>query len=155
VGSWAAADSWWWHAGAAGAEVCACVTPATVGWRMIAPSRGQWLDRCILLPYTLSMGLLERLRACTGFQWDDGNVDKNWIRHRVARAEAEEVLLNEPLVLADDDEHSATEERCYALGQTNRGRLLFLVFTIRRRLVRVISVRDMTKREREVYRSHG
>jgi uncharacterized DUF497 family protein len=101
------------------------------------------------------MELLERLRTCTGFQWDDGNADKNWIRHRVSRGEAEEVFLNQPLVLVDDEEHSVTEERSYALGQTNRGRLLFLVFTIRRRLVRVISARDMTKREREVYRSHG
>jgi uncharacterized DUF497 family protein len=100
------------------------------------------------------MELLERLRACTGFQWDDGNAEKNWIRHRVSRSEAEEIFLNQPLAVADDDAHTVVEERFYALGQTNRRRLLFLVFTIRRRLVRVISVRDMTKREREVYRSH-
>jgi uncharacterized DUF497 family protein len=100
------------------------------------------------------MELLERLRACTGFQWDDGNAEKNWILHRVSRSEAEEIFLNQPLAVADDDAHAEAEDRFYALGQTNRGRLLFLVFTIRRRLVRVISVRDMTKREREVYRSH-
>jgi len=58
-------------------------------------------------------------------------------------------------VVADDDAHSATEERYYALGHTNRGRLLFIVFTIRRRKIRVISSRDMTKKEREVYRTHG
>jgi len=87
-------------------------------------------------------------------QWDDGNADKNWIRHRVSRGEAEETFLNQPLVLADDDVHSAMEDRFYALGQTNRGRPLFLVFTIRRRLVRVISAPDMTKREREVDRTH-
>ena len=100
------------------------------------------------------MELLERLRACTGFQWDDGNVRKNWILHHVSRSEAEEIFLNQPLVVADDDAHSTTEDRFYALGQTNRARLLFAVFTIRRRLIRVISVRDMTKREREVYRLH-
>jgi uncharacterized DUF497 family protein len=77
------------------------------------------------------------------------------IRHRVSRSEAEEAFLNQPLVLADDDEHSAIEDRFYALGQTNAERLLFVVFTIRRRLIRVISARDMTKREREVYRTHG
>ena len=101
------------------------------------------------------MESLERLRACTGFQWDDGNAEKNWIRHRISRNEAEETFLNQPLVVADDHEHSAAEERFYALGQTNRGRLLFVVFAIRRRLIRIISARDMTKREREVYRIHG
>jgi uncharacterized protein len=97
---------------------------------------------------------LERLRKCTGFDWDDGNSEKNWLLHRVARGEAEEVFFNQPLVVGDDDEHSANEERFYLLGQTNRHRALFVVFTIRRDLVRVISARDMTRREREVYRAH-
>ena len=101
------------------------------------------------------MGWLERLRKCTGFQWDQGNADKNWERHRVSRSEAEEVFFNQPLVVADDDAHSASEERFYALGRTNRRRSLFVVSAIRRRRIRVISARDMTKREREVYRSHG
>ena len=113
------------------------------------------LDGCIFRTYTYSDGIARRLRACTGFQWDAGNADKNWIRHRVSRSEAEEVFFNQPLVVADDDEHSETEGRFYVLGRTNGGRLLFLVFTIRRRLIRVISARDMTKREREVYRAHG
>ncbi len=98
---------------------------------------------------------LDRLRNCTGFDWDDGNSDKNWIAHRVARGEAEEVFFNQPLVVRDDDAHSEAEERFYLLGQTNRQRLLFVVFTIRGALVRVISARDMAKREREVYRAHG
>ena len=101
------------------------------------------------------MDLLERLRQCTSFQWDKGNADKNWEKHRVSRSEAEEVFFNQPLVVADDDIHSATENRYFALGHTNRGRLLFTVFTIRGRKVRVISTRDMTKKEREVYRVHG
>jgi uncharacterized DUF497 family protein len=100
------------------------------------------------------MDALERLRTCTGFQWDEANADKNWERHRVSRAEAEEVFFNDPLVLADNEPHSAGEERFYALGQTNGRRLLFVVFTIRDTLVRVISARDMRKREREVYSCH-
>jgi uncharacterized DUF497 family protein len=59
------------------------------------------------------------------------------------------------LLIADDDEHSGQEERWYSLGQTNQRRLLFTVFTIREKLIRVISTRDMTKREREEYRAHG
>ena len=100
------------------------------------------------------MDPIERLRRCTGFQWDDGNADKNWLTHRVSRGEAEEVFFSQPLVVADDERHSEDEERFYALGQTNGRRPLFVVFAIRGELVRVISVRDMTKREREVYRAH-
>ena len=99
--------------------------------------------------------VVERLRSCANFEWDDGNADKNWIKHRVRRGEAEEVFFNQPLVVADDDLHSTDEARFYALGQTNHHRLLFIVFAIRGDLIRVISARDMTKREREVYRSHA
>ena len=102
------------------------------------------------------MDISERLRDCTGFQWDAGNSEKNWILHRVTRVEAEEVFFNRPLLVTDDEGHSSEEEeRFYALGCSNRQRLLFLVFTIRGALIRVISVRDMTKKEREVYRLHG
>ena len=100
------------------------------------------------------MDVFERLRDCTAFEWDDGNSDKNWIKHHVSRVEAEEVFFNQPLVVVDDDLHSEDEERFYALGQTDRKRLLFVVFILRARRIRVISVRDMTKREREVYRAH-
>ena len=86
-----------------------------------------------------------------GFDWDDGNRDKNWIRHRVSQRECEEPFFNLPLVVADDVGHSQTERRHYALGKTNAGRRLFIVFTIRRMLIRVISARDMSHREREIY----
>ena len=101
------------------------------------------------------MDILDRLRGCTGFEWDDGNGEKNWIRHRVSRGEAEQVFFHQPLVVADDDQHSTDEERFYSLGQTDRHRLLFVVLTIRGALIRVISARDMTKQEREVYWAHG
>jgi len=96
---------------------------------------------------------LERLRACTGFDWDEGNTAKNWEKHRVSKGEAEQVFFNNPLVVTDDAAHSRDEQRFFALGQTVRKRLLFVVFTIRDDLVRVISVRDMTRAEREVYRA--
>jgi uncharacterized DUF497 family protein len=62
-------------------------------------------------------------------------------------------FLNHPLVVASDEKHSAGEERFYALGQTESGRLMFVVFTVRGRLIRVISARDMNRKERRVYRS--
>ena len=64
------------------------------------------------------------------------------------------MFFNQPLVVSDDDLHSQEEERFYALGQTNGRRPLFIVFTLRGELIRVVSARDMTKKEREVFRSH-
>ena len=101
------------------------------------------------------MQWLEWLRECKGFDWDEANRTKNWEKHRVARSEAEQAFFNRPLIVTDDIEHSEGEERFYALGQTDRRRGLFIVFTIRGGLLRVTSARDMTRREREVYRAHG
>ena len=95
--------------------------------------------------------LHERLARATGFQWDDGNATKNWSRHEVTQAECEQVFFSAPLVLASDPDHSGAEERFFALGQTDAGRLLLVVFTLRGALVRVISARPMSRREREVY----
>ena len=86
-----------------------------------------------------------------GFDWDDGNVDKNWQEHGVAFWECEEVFFNEPLIVRSDIAHSAHEERHYALGQTNTGRKLFVVFTRRNNLIRVISAREMTRKEKKIY----
>jgi len=92
--------------------------------------------------------------SCTGFAWDDANSHKNWERHRVTPEEAEDVFFNAPLVVRGDVRHSRQEKRYYALGQTGAGRHLFVAFTIRRSLIRVISVRDMNRRERDVYAKH-
>jgi|SRR6266542_4974620 len=96
------------------------------------------------------IGLLSR---STGFDWDAGNIEKNWISHKVTAAECEQVFFNLPLVVKDDTKHSQKESRFYALGQTDAERLLFLSFAIRRRLIRVISARDMNRKERKVYQS--
>jgi uncharacterized DUF497 family protein len=99
--------------------------------------------------------LLDRLRQCTGFDWDEGNAEKNWGKHRVSDGECEQIFFNHPLVAIQDDVHSDDEDRILVLGKTEAGRKLFLVCTIRDHLIRVISARDMTKGEREVYYAHG
>jgi uncharacterized DUF497 family protein len=99
------------------------------------------------------MGWAERFAECEGFQWDAANAGKIWERHQVAPTESEEVFFNRPLVVSDDEKHSATEGRLYALGQTDSARLLFVAFTMRGRLIRVISARDMSRTERRIYRS--
>ena len=86
-----------------------------------------------------------------GFDWDEGNITKNWDRHQVSSTECEEVFLNKPLLLADDVRHSANEVRNYALGQTDNGRLLFIAFTARGTRIRVISARPMSGKERHIY----
>ena len=89
--------------------------------------------------------------ALTGFDWDAGNRDKNWIEHQVAASDCEEVFFNLPLLLSPDLAHSQQEARSYVLGQTAAGRRLFIAFTVRNGRVRVISARDMSKRERAIY----
>jgi hypothetical protein len=94
---------------------------------------------------------LDLLARCTGFDWDGGNLLKNWERHGVSASECEQAFFNQPLLVAADAAHSATESRYYALGKTDANRLLFLVFTVRGDRVRVISAREMSRRERRVY----
>ncbi len=94
------------------------------------------------------------LDDCTGFEWDEANTQKNWDRHWVTPEEAEDVFFNEPLVVRSDVRHSKRERRYYALGRTDGGRYLFVAFTIRGSLLRVVSVRDMNLRERSAYAYH-
>lgn len=91
------------------------------------------------------------LEQFVGFDWDEGNRGKNWEKHRVSDSECEQVFFNQPLLVFPDVEHSEEEQRYYVLGRTDRGRRLFVVFTPRQGKVRVISARDMTKRERAFY----
>ena len=97
------------------------------------------------------MNLLERLARCVGFEWDEGNLLKIWEKHVVSAAECEQVFFNRPLVALPDERHSSIEARFYALGRSDGGRYLFVVFTIRREFIRVISARDMNRRERRLY----
>ena len=94
----------------------------------------------------------EIFKQCVGFQWDKGNSEKNWISHQVSKSECEQIFFNQPLVFGNDEKHSKIEQRYYTLGQTDDGRRLFIVCTIREKLIRVISARDMSKKEREEYK---
>ncbi len=91
------------------------------------------------------------LGQCSGFQWDKGNSEKNWLRHQVTKNECEQVFFNKPIIIADDEKHSNLEKRWYVLGRTDSIKLLFVVFTIREDLIRVISARNMNKKERRIY----
>lgn len=86
----------------------------------------------------------------TGFEWDEGNIDKNWILHQVSNSESEEIFFNKPLIISLA-KYLEKEARHFALGITDAGRKLALVYTIRGNKIRVISARDMSRKEREVF----
>lgn len=92
------------------------------------------------------------LAQVTGFDWDDGNIRKNE-KHGVSMAEAEQVFFNAPLLVLADSKHSKPEPRFHALGKTHEGRPLHITFTLRHggEKIRVISARDMHRKERAVY----
>lgn len=86
-----------------------------------------------------------------GFDWDEGNLEKNKIKHNVSKKESEDVFLNKPLRFFGDEVHSKTEKRYGALGKTNKGRRLAIFFTIRKNKIRVISARNQGKEEKTIY----
>lgn len=85
------------------------------------------------------------------FDWDKGNIVKNEKKHGVENREAEETLVNKPIIIKKDSIHSIKEQRYQALGKTNKRVLLFLSFTIRKEKIRIISVRFMNRKERKIY----
>lgn len=85
------------------------------------------------------------------FDWDEGNREKNWTKHRVSTKECEQIFLNIPLVMLQDTKHSDREKRFILLGKTNQWRLLHVVCTMRGNRIRVISARNRNKKERRRY----
>jgi uncharacterized DUF497 family protein len=97
------------------------------------------------------MSVENLLKNCEEFEWDKGNELKNWEAHSVKRTEAEQVLFNQPLLVFDTYSQN-DEQRFLALGVTSSGRFLTIVFTIRKeKFIRVISARDMSRKERKAY----
>lgn len=93
----------------------------------------------------------ELFAAVDGFDWDAGNTAKNVTGHGVSQGEAEAIFFHTPLLLVEDVKRSIEEQRYLVLGKTGEGRLLTAAFTIRERRIRIISVRDMSRKERRVY----
>jgi uncharacterized DUF497 family protein len=88
-----------------------------------------------------------------GFEWDDGNARKSGDKHGVSQAEAEQVFFKEPLLMVEDVRHSVHEPRFHALGRTDQDHRLHITFTLRgdATRIRVISARDMSRKERVRY----
>lgn len=90
-------------------------------------------------------------RDCAGFDWDEGNLTKNWYKHGVSRQETEQVFQSERLLMHEDVVHSDVEARYISLGETAEGRRLFVSFALRGTKIRIISARPMSRKEREMY----
>jgi len=99
----------------------------------------------------MKTGFPDDLAAYVGFEWDAGNADKNWDLHQVTQIECEQPFFNRPMMITRAEKHSRDEFRYAVLGRTNAERLLAIIFTVRNNLVRVISARDMSRRERRIY----
>lgn len=94
---------------------------------------------------------MKRIPQPLEFEWDEGNKDKNFIKHKVNNKEAEEIFFNKPFQVFPDPKHSDKEQRFVAFGNTNKGRLLTVVFTVRNNKIRVISARNQSSKERSKY----
>ena len=85
-----------------------------------------------------------------GFDWDEGNLLKNWKKHGVSASECEQIFFNNPLIADLDAKHAGRESRYYALGITDAQRKLFIAFTVRNKHISVISARNMSRKEKKV-----
>ena len=103
---------------------------------------------CICLQYTYPVA---KLPVPVLFEWDQGNIDKNWKKHRVNNKETEETFFNKPLKIYKDKKHSQKEDRFVALGITNKKRRLYIIFTLRKEKIRIISARNQSEKERGEY----
>ena len=86
-----------------------------------------------------------------GFEWNKWNIEKNLIKHNVTSRECEEVFLNRPFLKSIPITEGRREQRAYAFGMTDRNRKITIVFTIKNNKIRVVSARDMSRKERRIY----
>lgn len=91
------------------------------------------------------------LRMIVGFEWDEGNIEKSYKKHGITPKEAEELFLDEHVLLVEDIKHSQIEKRFIAIGKTIQQKLLFTAFIIRNSRIRIISVRRANNKERRKY----
>ena len=89
----------------------------------------------------------------SGFDWDEGNERKSIQKHGVSQVEAEQIFFNQPLLILPDEKHSHSEQKFHTLGRTDTDRLLHITFTLRANnsLIRIISARDMHRKEKLIY----
>lgn len=91
------------------------------------------------------------LRSSIEFEWDRGNKEKSWIKHKISIKESEDVFFDKKSFTTKDVKHSTIEERFQILGKTEKGKCLTIYFTVRKFKIRIISARPMSKKEGKTY----
>jgi len=92
-----------------------------------------------------------KLPVPLSFDWDKGNIEKNWNKHQIHFKEAEEIFQDGSIIISEDTKHSGSEKRYVSYGNSKKGRKLTVVFTLRAGLIRIISARNQNKKETKVY----
>jgi uncharacterized protein len=87
------------------------------------------------------------------FEWDENKAESNFLKHGIQFEEAVTVFADPYLLFTEDSSHSQGEEREWAIGETEDGSLVVVVFTMRGEQIRIISARKATKRECQQYES--
>lgn len=95
---------------------------------------------------------MPNLSKITEFEWDTGNIDKSYVKHGITPNEAEEVFIDKSVAIEKDIKHQQIEDRYIAIGETLGKKLLFVIFTIRNNMIRIISARRANKRELAIYK---
>lgn len=85
------------------------------------------------------------------FEWDDDKARRNRADHGVGFDETETVFIDPLARIFDDELHSAKEQREMIIGYSSRDRLLLVCFTQRGDIIRIISARKATRKERSDY----
>lgn len=92
------------------------------------------------------------LPGLISFEWDKGNINKNFKKHKLSNKEIEQVFINDRKKFTfEDQKHSVIEKRYGIFGKTDDEKLLSIVFALRKDIIRVITARPMSKRERRSY----
>lgn len=91
------------------------------------------------------------LSKITGFEWDKGNIDKSYHKRGITPNEAEQIFTDEDLQIEKDAKHQEVEKRYIAIGKNETEKVLFIIFTLRKHKIRVISVRLANQKERRLY----
>ena len=86
------------------------------------------------------------------FEWDRRKAASNVGKHGMTFEEASTVFSDPLAFIFDDEDHSADERREIIIGHSHSGRLVIVCFTEKAEgLIRLISARSATKKEREKY----
>ncbi len=91
------------------------------------------------------------LSKITGFEWDKGNIDKSYQKHGITPNESEQIFTDESVQVEKDIKHQEKEERYIAIGRNTQHKILFVVFTMRKHKIRIISARAANQEERRLY----